>query len=231
MKRTSTAIYNQCLKRGCFSNRYKVAKIIPTIKPGKENSMDPSKYRPISLLNIGGKVLEKLINRINHHMYKNNLMTDRQFGFMPQKSTTDAAMETKIFIEPVLEKRGVVIMTRLDVKGAFDSAFWPSILHSLKELSCPRNLYNLSKGYFSHRIAVMSTNNVSTKRRVTKGCPQGSCCGSGFWNVLYISLMNLDLTSNSKAIVFADNLMILTRGETDVEAENYMNLEVRKILQ
>ena len=58
--------------------------------------MDPSKYRPISLLNIGGKVLEKhLINKINHHMYKNNLMTNRQFGFMPQKSTTDAAMEAK----------------------------------------------------------------------------------------------------------------------------------------
>jgi len=72
-------------------------KIIPTIKPGKENSMDPSKYRTVSLLNIGGKVLEKLLmNGINHHMYKNNLMTDRQFGFTPQKSTADVAMEAKI---------------------------------------------------------------------------------------------------------------------------------------
>jgi len=58
--------------------------------------MDPSKYRPISLLNIGGKVLEKLlINRINNHMYKNELLTDSQYGFTPQKSTTDAAMEEK----------------------------------------------------------------------------------------------------------------------------------------
>ena len=41
--------------------------------------MDPSTYHPISLINIGGKVLEKLlINRINHHMYKNELQTDRQ---------------------------------------------------------------------------------------------------------------------------------------------------------
>ena len=39
-------------------------------KPGKENSTDPAKYRPISLLNIGGKVLEKvLINRINYYIY------------------------------------------------------------------------------------------------------------------------------------------------------------------
>ena len=94
--RIVTVIYNQCLIRGSFPRRWKTAKIIPIAKSGKENSMNPSKYRPISPLNIGGKVLEiLLINRINHHMYKNELLTDSQYGFTPQKSTTDAAMEAK----------------------------------------------------------------------------------------------------------------------------------------
>jgi len=63
----------------------------------------------MSLLNFGGKVVEKLlINRINHHMYKNELLTDSQYGFTTQKSTTDAAMEEKIFIEPELEKRKIL---------------------------------------------------------------------------------------------------------------------------
>ena len=77
----------------------------------------------------------------------------------------------------------------------------------------------------------MSTNSVSIKRRVTKDCTQGSCCGPGFWNLLYNSLLKLELTSNSKIIAFADDLIILTRGESVVEAENYMNLEMRKILE
>ena len=64
-----TAIYNQCLDRGCFPKRWKAAKIIPIIKPGQENSAEPSKYRPISLLNKGGKILEKLlITRITHYL-------------------------------------------------------------------------------------------------------------------------------------------------------------------
>jgi hypothetical protein len=164
--RQITAIYNQCLKTGCFSGRGKTAKIIPITKSGKENSTDLSKYRPISLLNIRGKVIEELlINRINHNMYKNELLTDRQYGFMPQKSTTDAAMEAKKKTE--LVKRKVVIMTSLDVKGTFDAVWWPSILKGLKNSGCPRNLYNLSKGYFSHRSAVMSTNSVSIERSVT----------------------------------------------------------------
>jgi hypothetical protein len=107
--------------------------------------MDPSQYRPINLINMGGKVLEKLlINRINKHMYKHNLVTDRQFGFTPQKSTTNVAMGAKKFIQPVLKNRGLVIMTSLDVKGAFDAVCWPSTLQALKELVCPRKLYNLS---------------------------------------------------------------------------------------
>ena len=56
-----TAIYNQCLKRGCFPRKWKTAKIIPITKPGKENSMDSSKFHPIILMNIGGYVLEKLL--------------------------------------------------------------------------------------------------------------------------------------------------------------------------
>jgi len=156
-------------------------------------------------------------------------MTNGQFDFMPQKNMIDEAMEAKNFIEPRLENRGAVIMTSLDVKGAFDAASWQSILYGLKELNCLRNLYNLSKEYFSHRTAVMTTNNVRVEKRITKGCPQDSCCGPGFWNVLYNSLLNLVLTGHSKAIAFADDLMILTRGDSGVEAENYTNLEMRKI--
>ena len=90
------AIYNQCLKRGSFPKRWKIANIIPIAKPSKENSTESSKFHPISLTKIGGKVLEKLlIYRFNCHMYKNELLTDSQYEFTSQKSTTEACMEVK----------------------------------------------------------------------------------------------------------------------------------------
>ena len=39
----------------------------------------------------------------------------------------------------------------------------------------------------------------------------------------------MELTNHSKAIAFADDLMILTRGDSVVEAESYTNIEMRKI--
>jgi hypothetical protein len=116
----------------------------------QKDSNDPSKYRPISLINVEGKLLEKLlITRIMHHLHKTSFLNHNQFGFIHQKSTTDAAMTVKQFIEPELERRRVVIMTSLDVKGAFGAAWWPAILQRLREAECPRNLYQLTQKYLS----------------------------------------------------------------------------------
>jgi hypothetical protein len=175
-----TAMYNGCLRRGVFPKRWKSAKLIPIVKPGKENSDEVSTFRPISLLNTGGKVLEKLlINRINHHVFTHDIMNKNQYGFTPQRSTTDAAMAVKGFVEEGLAAGEIIVLISLDVKGAFDAAWWPSILNGLKAYNCPKNLYNLSKSYFSQRSAVLSSNNASIQRTVTKGVPKDPVAGQG----------------------------------------------------
>jgi hypothetical protein len=86
----------------------------------------------------------------------------------------------------------IAILVSLDVRGSFDAALWPSILKTLKDFRCPKNLYNLTKSYFSERTATLSTNSIQMEREVSKGCPQGSCCGPDFWNTQFNSLFNLD---------------------------------------
>jgi hypothetical protein len=124
----------------------KKAKIIPVIKPGKEKVQNASKFRPISLINVGGKVLEKLlINRIMYHIYRNSLLNDNQYGFTRKKSTTDATIAVKGYIEDGFRHGLITILISLDVKGAFDAAWWPIILHTLKDFNCPKNLYRVSQ--------------------------------------------------------------------------------------
>jgi hypothetical protein len=54
-----TAMYNGCLSDGVFPMRWKRVKLIPIIKPGKEDSYKVSKYRPICLLKVEGKYWRK----------------------------------------------------------------------------------------------------------------------------------------------------------------------------
>jgi hypothetical protein len=125
-----------------------------------------------------------------HYVHINNLLNHNQFGFTLKKCTTDAAIMVKEFIEG-LRKGLITILVSLDGKGAFDAAWWPSILMALKDFNCPRNLYYLTKSYVSHRTAVMSTSTVQVEREVSEVFPQGSCCRPGFWNIQYNSLLNL----------------------------------------
>jgi hypothetical protein len=106
-----------------------------------------------------------------HNLCKTEFLNHNQFGFIPQKNTTDAAMTVKQFRGPELERRAV-IMTSLNVKGAFDAAWRPAILRGLRETECPRNLYQLTQDYFKDRRAVMLINSRKIEKSITKGFPQ-----------------------------------------------------------
>jgi formyltetrahydrofolate synthetase len=101
---------------------------------------------------------------------------------------------------------------------------------ALKDFNCPRNLYYLTKSYISHRTAVMSTSTVQVEREVSKEYSQGSCCGPGFWNIQYNSLLNLNFRKQIKAVAFADDLLIAVKAESIRDAENIINIEMNKIL-
>ena len=120
------------LRTYIHTKRWKRGKIIPITKAGKEKSEDVSKFRPISLLNVGGKVLEEaLISRINHHVFSQGFMKTNQHGFTPQKGTIDATVEMKNFVMESLAAGEVIVLASLDVKGAFEAVWWPSILNGL----------------------------------------------------------------------------------------------------
>ena len=227
---STTALYNGCLRAACFPKRWKRAIIIPIIKPGKENSNDIAKYRPISLISTLAKVLERvLMGRIMHYLHSHNLLSQNQYGFTPQTSTIDAVMDLKHYIQRSMDEGQYAALISLDVQGAFDAAWWPRILYSLKKLKCPKNLYNLCGNYFSGRSAALILKSRKEQRTVSKGCPQGSASGPGFWNIQFNSILQIEFKKDTKIIAYADDLLILTKGKTQEEVENYANIELSKI--
>ena len=70
---------------------------MPIVSPGKEDNRDAPKYRPISLLNVAGKVLDRLnIDRIMHHVHTSAGLNSNQYHYIHQRGTEDAAMAVRI---------------------------------------------------------------------------------------------------------------------------------------
>ena len=164
-----------------------------------------------------------------HHINKTSKLNKNQFGFRPQTSTVDAIMTVKDFVEEDQRNKNSVALNSLDVQGAFDSAWWPSILNTLINFNCPRNLYNITKSYLSDRRCTLSPNNLTVERNLSRGCPQGSCCGPSLWNIQYDSLLNLDYKPDTKVIAFADDVLVMINGESSLIIENKANIEINKV--
>ena len=168
---------------------------------------------PISLLDTGWKVLEKLlINRLNHHVYSREHMNENQFGFRPQKSTIDAAMVVKEFVQDSLATRDVIALMSLDVQGSFDAGWWPAVLKEMRDCGSPKILYKLTKSNFTERTTILATNSIRMEKQLSRGCPQGACSAPGYWNLQYNSLLKIKYMDRTKVVAYADDLIMATRG-------------------
>jgi len=102
---------------------------------------------------LGGKILERAL------IFK-EFLNKNQYGFIPQTKTTDANMVLKHFVQEGFSKGEITAIVSLYVEGAFNSAWAPSVLKNLQGSGCSRNLYNITKNYFSKRRETMTTNNI-----------------------------------------------------------------------
>ena len=85
-------IFNQSIVSGVFPNLMKIAKIIPLYK-GKEEDLLVN-YRPVLLLMMMSKVLEKIIYQwLYNFLSKNNIFYESQYGFRMKHSCEHANME------------------------------------------------------------------------------------------------------------------------------------------
>jgi len=141
----------------------------------------------------------------------------------------DAEKAVKEIIEENLKQKNCTPVFRLDIRGAFDAAWWPSIVRNRKELKCPKNPFNLPRSYFNDRTVSLRGNTLEIEKPVTMGCPHISCSGPGFWNILYNSLLNIDFSHLIRVIAFADDLLVVTRGKCALDAENCANQDLKKI--
>ena len=82
----------------------------------------PGNYRPISLLSIVNKIIEKCLHKqIFNFLHQNKVLNPDQYGYQPKKSTSTALTEITEHIKKQLEKKLLTIGIYLDLSKAFDT--------------------------------------------------------------------------------------------------------------
>ncbi|KAJ2947205.1 hypothetical protein O0L34_g16913 [Tuta absoluta] len=216
------ALANKCLELSCFPSPWKEAAVVVLRKPGREDYSKPKSYRPIGLLPVFGKILEKLmVKRLRWHILPKS--NPKQYGFTPQRCTEDALYDLTKYVKENLRKKQINLIVSLDIEGAFDSAWWPAIKCRLLEYKLPLNLRSLVNDYFENRKVSVGYLGQQHKKRTTKGCVQGSIGGPTFWNVLLDPLLDEMEERGVFCQAFADDIVLVFSGTTALEIEKVAN--------
>ena len=210
-------LINLSLKTGIFPTDWKTAKVIPTHKSGAHSN--PDNYRPISVLPVISKVIEKVI----HHQLiifldKNHLLTNFQFGFRPKLSTEYAATILLDSIRDNVDKGRLVGAIFVDLSKAFDTVSHAMLLDKLPIYGVQGKELEWFKDYLFFRKAKVSCNGcLSKENALLTGVPQGSILGP----LLFLILFNdvVDVIEHSSILKYADDTVLYV-ADQDIQSIN-----------
>ena len=172
-----TALFSLSLQTSTVPDEWKLSNVTPIFKTGDPSSI--SNYRPISLLSLISKVLEKIIhNRVMAYLTYHHLLSDCQFGFRPCRSTQEALLTVTKDWHQSLSDRHQVAAIFFDIRKAFDSVPHDHLLRAIANIGISGPLYDWFCDYLTGRgQRVILDGTSSSLSSVTSGVPQGSILG------------------------------------------------------
>ena len=221
-----TLLFTECMTQGIFPDKLKIAKILPIHKGGAKNIS--TNYRPISLLPILGKVLEKVIaSRFLKFINKHNILTQNQFGFRKNRSTELAIIEVYNNLLSNLENNKYTCAIFLDLAKAFDSVDHKILLRKLEKYGIRGNALELIRSYLQNRNHYVTIGNANSSNLILEyGVPQGSVLGP----LLFLLFIN-DIPNCTKfdVTLFADDTFLKMESTSIGNLKKQANQEIRNV--
>uniref|UniRef100_A0A9J7XP41 Reverse transcriptase domain-containing protein n=1 Tax=Cyprinus carpio carpio TaxID=630221 RepID=A0A9J7XP41_CYPCA len=185
-----THIINTSLHTGVFPSSFRQARITPLLKKPTLNPSLLENYRPVSLLPLIAKTLERAVfNQVSTFLTQNNLLDSNQSGFRSGHSAETALLSVVEALRLARAESKSSILILLDLSAAFDTVNHQILLSTLLTKGISGTALQWFESYLSDRSFKVSwRGEVSKSQHLTTGVPQGSVLGPLLFSVYMASL-------------------------------------------
>ena len=143
-------IINLSFSSGIFPDLLKVSKVVAIHKGGSTQELN--NFRPISLLSIFDKMIEKLMHKRLYEFFEdNNILYELQFGFRKKMSTGHSLVEITEEIKESIDEGRFGCGIFIDLKKAFDTVNHKILLTKLEHYGVRGALLNWFESYLTNR--------------------------------------------------------------------------------
>ena len=205
-------IINTCLATSDYPDSWKHSIIHPIFKSGDPS--DPSNFRPISIIPIISKLVERVVQRqLYYYLSSNFLLSPGQHGFRPRHSTETALMTVTDHILSATDGGEISLMCLIDLSKCFDVINHDILLRKLA-------LYGIDTTWFSaylrgHTQSVQlrdgtGRTQMSPPLANCMGVFQGSALGPLLFTV-FANDMSL-YTDGALVVQYADDTQLIVSG-------------------
>jgi hypothetical protein len=223
-----TKVYNAVVNSNIIPSYWKLARLVPIHKPGKDKSQGLS-YRPISILSPIAKTLEKIVlTKIQQHIPA----ASHQHGYKKGHSTVTAlktitGIIARGFNQKLPPQRTVLVS--LDMSKAFDTVDHHQLIRKLHtQTTIPGTFRKFLANYMQGRKGYTVYNGkTSRQRNFRSGVPQGGVLSPTLFNI-YMADIPQPRHENMTLTTYADDInFTTTHVNVDMAArqsEAYLNI-------
>ena len=200
-------VINASIVSGIVPPAWKIAEVVPIYK-GKDDPKNASNYRPISLLSVGSKILERLVSfQLKQFLDDCHVLPDEQFGFRANHSVDHALIALTESIRSSVDNGEVCILVSLDLSKAFDSVSHTMLLQKLSQYGIDHPWFT---SYLSGRSQYVRGCDDAIGH-ISSGVPQGSVLGPTLFNIFVNDLPSV-VHGLCKIVQYADDTQVLVCG-------------------